>query len=127
MQGPFTNDGSVDFNDGIGKFAGAISGTGSFDISNGSTLQFDRGVSSGQQVDFQPNAANTLTLESASSFHGTIEDFFTGGDTVGATTFAKKAHGVCVHADERALNNGTWEADGRHAHGGPEEGGLARR
>ncbi len=113
VKGPCTNDSEVAFNDSIGKFAGAISGTGSFDIENGSTLQLDRGVSGGQEVSFQAGATNTLTLESASSFHGTIADFFTAGDTVDATTFAKKSTKFVY--TQTSADSCTWRlTDGAH-------------
>jgi hypothetical protein len=113
VNGPVTNDGSIGFNHAIGKFAGAISGTGNFAIGN-ATLEFDRGVSKGEQIGFGGSSAvGTLKLESASSFHGAIETFFSAGDTVDATTFAKSA--TTFLYTQTGTDSCTWTlTDGAH-------------
>ena len=88
--GTFTNDGSVNFSDDNDKIAGAISGTGNFSLSNGSTLEFGAGVSSGETVTFA-SGVDQLILDQPSSFNGTIDDFFTAGDAVIAKAFAEAA------------------------------------
>ena len=72
------------------RIAGAVSGTGSFNLSNGSTLTFGAGVSSGETVTFG-SGVDKLILDSASSFNGTINDFSTKGDEVLAQGFAESA------------------------------------
>ena len=89
--GPFTNNGSVNLSDDVDKLAGAINGTGNFGLSNGSTLEFGAGVASGESMTFGGGAADRLILDQASSFNGTIDDFFTKGDSVVAKTFAEAA------------------------------------
>ena len=88
--GAFTNDGTVNFSDNSDMIAGAVSGTGSFNLSNGSTLAFGAGVSSGETVTFG-SGVDRLILDSASSFSGTIDDFSTKGDEVLAQGFAESA------------------------------------
>jgi hypothetical protein len=87
--GSVTNNGSVNLSDDVDKLAGSINGTGNFSLSNGSTLEFGAGVASGESVTFDGGAPDRLILDQASSFHGTVDDFFTPGDRVVAKTFAK--------------------------------------
>ena len=87
--GAFTNDGSVDLSDDVAKIAAPISGAGDFDLSNRSTLEFGAGVSSGETVAF--SGVDQLSLDQASSFNATIDDFSTKGDTVLARNFAEAA------------------------------------
>jgi hypothetical protein len=92
--GAFTNDGSVqlDDDDDYEKLAGAVSGTGDFYLGIHSKLEFGSSVSSGETVDFSHPVKpriDTLVLDQASSFNGTIDDFFTKGDSVVAKTFAE--------------------------------------
>jgi cytoskeletal protein CcmA (bactofilin family) len=87
--GAFTNDGSVNFTDDYDKLAGAVSGTGNFSLADDATLEFGNGVSSGQVITFGGGDNNRLILDQASSFDGTIDDFFAKGDAVRAKTFAE--------------------------------------
>ena len=91
ITGAVTNDGSVNLSDDYAKIAGAVSGTGNFGLSNGSTLDFGNSVSSGETVTYGGGAADLLDLDAGSSFHGTIESFFTAGDAVDLTKFAFNA------------------------------------
>ncbi len=89
VAGAFTNDGSVNLSQDADTLAGAIGGTGSFSLSNGSKLEFGSAVSSGEAVTFGAGLTpDRLILDQPSSFNGTIDDFFTKGDLVGASTFA---------------------------------------
>ena len=90
--GAFTNNGAVNFNDDVDTITGAVSGTsGNFGLSDGSTLTFSAGVSSGEEVTYGGGAADLLNLKLAQSFDATIEDFFTVGDGVDLTTFGHSA------------------------------------
>jgi hypothetical protein len=90
--GSFTNNGTVNFSDDVDTIAGAVSGTsGNFGLSNGSTLTFSSGVSSGETVSYGGGAADLLNLGLAQSFDATIEDFFTVGDAVDLTNFGHSA------------------------------------
>ena len=89
--GSFTNNGTVNFSDDVDTIAGAVSGTGNFGLSNGSTLTFSAGASSGETVTYGGGAADLLNLKLAQSFDATIEDFFTVGDAVDLTTFGHSA------------------------------------
>jgi hypothetical protein len=86
--GAFTNDGSVALIDDTNTVVGAVGGTGDFSLSR-STLEFGSSVSSGETVTFAGDRADHLSLDSPSAFSGTIEDFFTAGDSVIAKTFAE--------------------------------------
>jgi Hyphally regulated cell wall protein N-terminal len=85
--GAFTNDGSVNLSNDFDRIAGAVSGTGTFNLSNGSALEFGAGVSSGETVTFG-SGPDRLGLDVASLFDGTIDDFSHKGDAVVASTFA---------------------------------------
>ena len=87
-EGPFTNDGSVNLTHDADTIGGAVGGTGDFTLSR-STLQFVHGVSSGETVTFE--GVDHLYLDSPSSFNGTIDDFFTKGNSVNAKGFAEAA------------------------------------
>jgi Hyphally regulated cell wall protein N-terminal len=87
--GAFTNDGSVNFSNDFDRIAGAVSGTGTFNLASGSALDFGAGVSSGETVAFgTASGVDSLALDAASLFDGTIDDFSDKGDTVVAKTFA---------------------------------------
>jgi len=88
--GAFTNDGSVNYADDYDLLVGAIRGTGDFSLSDRSTPEFGAGVSSRQTVMLGADAADKLNLDSASSFSGMIDDFFTKGDAI-ANTLAESA------------------------------------
>ncbi len=88
--GAFTNDGSVNFSNDSDMIAGAVSGTGNFSLTNGSTLDFGAGVSSGETVTFG-SGVDKLALAAASLFDGTINDFSDKGDQVLAQGFAESA------------------------------------
>jgi hypothetical protein len=87
--GAFINNGTVNFSYDTDTIAGAVSGTGNFGLSFGSTLTFSAGVSSGEDVTFGDDggAADLLNLKLAQSFDATIEDFYTVGDAVDLTNF----------------------------------------
>jgi hypothetical protein len=88
VKGALTNDDNVSFENGSdGEFAGSIDGTGFINVFE-SKVQFGSSVSSGQTISLD-GAPNEVTLDSPSSFQGTIDYFFTVGDVVDATTFAK--------------------------------------
>jgi hypothetical protein len=87
--GAFMNDGSVNFADDYDKISGAVSGRGSFSLADGATVELGGAVSSGETFKFDGGDKNRLILDQASSFHGTIDDFFTKGDAVRARTFAE--------------------------------------
>ncbi len=88
VTGAFTNDGSVNLSQDADTLAGAVGGTGSFSLSNGSKLEFGSAVSSGETVTFGEDTSDTLILDQPSTFQGTIDDFFTKGELVDASTFA---------------------------------------
>ena len=87
--GAITNDGQIDLYDDTDKLAGPISGGGSLLLFEASTLEFGAGVSSGETVTFESGLPDKLVLDQAASFVGTIDDFFTRGDSVVAKTFAE--------------------------------------
>jgi large repetitive protein len=64
--------------------AGAVSGTGTFTLASGSTLQLDSSVSPGETVAY--NGSATLGLSLANEFSGTISGFGTG-DAIDAQNF----------------------------------------
>jgi hypothetical protein len=90
VSGALTNNGSISIFDDTEELAGAVDGTGSFSLSTryrATNLVFDSSVSSGQTInEIAPllgGNAETLTLEQAQSFGGTISGFGTG-DTIDA-------------------------------------------
>jgi hypothetical protein len=87
--GPITNDGLVSLFDDTDTISGAVSGTGDFSLRS-STLEFVNGVAGGETVNFA-YGVNHLYLDSPSSFAGTIDAFFTSGDSVIAKGFAEAA------------------------------------
>jgi hypothetical protein len=89
--GPVTNNGAISIIDDTEEFAGADSGTGSFNLITRSSdetanLQFDSNVSSGQTINETGDGADALILEQAQNFAATISGFGTG-DTIDATNF----------------------------------------
>ena len=91
VPGAFTNDGTVDLQDDYDKLAGPVGGTGSFNLSDDSRLQFSDSVANGETVTFGDRTAEQLILDQASSFNGAIDDFFGKGDMVIAKDFAEAA------------------------------------
>ena len=81
--GSVTNDGAVNLNAEGETFAGAISGTGSFSLSSGSTLDFGSSAAMGETINFL--GADELKLGAAVSFAGSITGFG-AGDSLDATT-----------------------------------------
>jgi hypothetical protein len=73
----------------VDRLPDPVNGTGDFSISDHSRLYFGSSVSSGETVGF--NSAGKLILGQPSSFDGTIDDFFTKGDSVVAEGFAEAA------------------------------------
>jgi hypothetical protein len=85
-----TNNGSIHFNSDTDTIASDVTGTGSLDLSK-STLTLGGDVSSGQQVIFANGVGqgvSHLDLNDSVDFAGTVETFFTSGDTVTAHDFA---------------------------------------
>ena len=70
VSGTTTNNGAVYLISIASSLAGAVSGTGTFDLFNNSTLGFGSSVSSGQTVTF--DGAGALSLGQAGQFAGTI-------------------------------------------------------
>ncbi len=70
VSGTTTNNGAVYLISDSESLAGAVSGTGTFDLFNNSTLGFGSSVSSGQTVTF--DGAGALNLGQAGQFAGTI-------------------------------------------------------
>ncbi len=91
VPGAFTNNGTANLNDDYDKLTGPVNGTGNFNLSDGSRLQFSDSVSNLETVTFGGATPEQLILDRASSFHGTIDDFFAKGDLVIATNFAEAA------------------------------------
>ena len=87
-EGPLTNDGSINFSNDNDKLASAISGSGDMSSADRSRLELAAGVSSGETVTFA--GGDQLILDQASSYDGTIDDFFKG-DGVVARGFAEAA------------------------------------
>ena len=88
VSGTTTNNGVISIAVANGSYdteelAGAVSGTGSFSLSN-ADLAFDSSVSSGQTI--TETGTDVLTLKQAQSFAATISGFGTG-DTIDATNF----------------------------------------
>jgi hypothetical protein len=81
--GALTNDGAFSITNDTEELAGAVSGVGSFNLSNAHLL-FDSSVSAGQTI--TETGADALVLEQAQNFAATIKGFGTG-DTIDATNF----------------------------------------
>ena len=103
------------------RIAGAVSGTGSFNLSNGSTLTFGAGVSSGETVTFV-TASSKLILDFASPFSGTINEFSTKGDEVLAQGFSESA--TTFVYTQTGADRLLVDADGWLEHGGPQFAGA---
>ncbi len=88
VAGTLTNDGAFGIIHDSEKLAGAVVGTGNFDLLN-ATLQFDSSVSAGQTIE-DLSGADKLTLKEAQNFAGTIYAFGTN-DTIDATNFVETA------------------------------------
>jgi hypothetical protein len=69
--GTITNSGTLGSIDGDLIVDNSVSGTGNEQISSGGTLEFAASVSSGQTVTFA-NAGDTLKLDAAQNFSGTL-------------------------------------------------------
>ena len=83
VSGAMTNNGSVSIASDTEDLAGAVRGAGSFSLSN-SHLLFNSSVSAGQTIN--ESGADSLILEQAQKFAGTISGFGTG-DTIDAANF----------------------------------------
>jgi hypothetical protein len=85
VSGTTTNNGVINVHADTETLAGAVAGTGSFNLSSSNSaaanLVFDSSVSASQAVVYTD--ADTLTLEQAQSFGGTISGFG-AGDTIDA-------------------------------------------
>jgi FecR protein len=79
----FTNGGFVEVVSGNLKIGSAtgISGTGTFQVDAGTTLEFTSGVSSGQTVTFN-STTGTLKLDQAENFNGVVSGFSTADGTL---------------------------------------------
>ena len=88
VSGTTTNNGSISIASDTEQLAGAVSGAGSFSLSN-ANLQFDSSVSFGQTIK-ETGEDDALTLKQAQSFAATISGFGTG-DTIDATNFVETA------------------------------------
>jgi hypothetical protein len=87
VSGAVTNNGEFDIAGDAEDLAGAVSGTGQFNLSSGSALELGSSVSSGQTISFDSSsAADTLTLADATAFKGTLSGFG-AGDAIDLTTF----------------------------------------
>jgi hypothetical protein len=86
VTGSITNNGQFDISNGDAEvLKGAVSGSnGFFNLSSGSTLEFEGAVGSGQTVSF--SGADQLKLADATAFVAAISGFGVG-DTVDLTTF----------------------------------------
>lgn len=84
VAGSTTNDGTFDVTDDSETLAGAVLGTGTFNLGSGSTMQLDSSVSAGQTVGF--SGADTLGLSRADEFGGTLTGFG-AGDAIDAENF----------------------------------------
>jgi hypothetical protein len=73
-----TNGGTIEVMAATLDLQGAVTGTGSDEISGASTLQFDANVSAGQTVDFT-GAGGELALSDPAAFAGQISGFDTAG------------------------------------------------
>jgi len=82
--GTTTNNGTVYVTDDSETLAGAVSGTGTFSLASGSTLELNSSVSTGETVAY--NGSATLGLSLANEFSGTISGFGTG-DAIDAQNF----------------------------------------
>ena len=72
---------------------GPVSGTGEFNLSGRLPPESGAGVSSGQTLTFGAGATDEL-IGSAYSFDGMVDDIFTSGDAVIASTFAESARAL---------------------------------
>ncbi len=106
----FNNTGIVEVQTGTLDFSNAVTGTGAYTIgtaSNGATLEFDSSVAAGATVTFegptgtllilQPPSFSTSNVISGISGTGDVLDlrgFFSGSDTVHATTGAGSFNGT---------------------------------
>ena len=84
VAGSTTNDGTFNVTDDFETLAGAVLGTGTFNLCSGSTMQLDSSVSTGQTLAF--SGADTLGLSLANEFSGTLTGFGTG-DAIDAQNF----------------------------------------
>ena len=71
VSGAFANNGTVNVDGDKEEIAGAVTGTGTFTVSSGSTLQFDSSVASGQTV--TNKGGDEIALKLAPQFKGTID------------------------------------------------------
>jgi hypothetical protein len=85
VSGSVVNNGQFNISNDTEILKGAVTGTnGFFNLSSGSTLEFDGAVGSGQTVAF--SGADRLVLADASAFAAAISGFAVG-DSVDLTTF----------------------------------------
>lgn len=83
--GSVANNGTITLNNDIQTFAGAVSGVGTFLLTNNSTLELDGTVAAMLTVSFVNN--DTLKLGNAKSFSASISSFNVG-DFLDLTSYA---------------------------------------
>jgi Ca2+-binding RTX toxin-like protein len=106
LHGSVTNYGSIQALGGLVEIDGAVTGTGSFLISNGGTLILSGGASNA--VIFTGAAADTLELASPASFNGPLAGFASGDvlrlDGITATSAIVNGSTMVVGTLGAALN-----------------------
>ena len=109
VSGATTNNGSIAVTADTETLAGAVSGNGSFSLSNSfvstpTILQFNSSVSSGQTIN--ETGVDALILKQADKFAGTISGFGNGGnvDTIDAANFLLS--GTSLNFVENSANTG---------------------
>jgi len=95
-----TNDGTIAASNGTLLVYGSVAGTGTLQVTAGSSLTLQAAVAAGQTLAFGQNAS--VTLNDAGAFHGTIEGF-SPGDTINIGSLPASATNMVAMAANNVL------------------------
>jgi hypothetical protein len=113
VQAPLDNDGGNVDTYGNLSLWGAVTGSGTFNIETGNTLEFGSSIATGAAVAFA-GTTGTLQLDNSAAFAATISGF-TGNDVIDLTDLAYASSGETV----------SWtQGTGIHAAGGSDPSGT---
>ena len=97
VTGPVAVNGTVEASGGILDFQGFVTGTATFMIAAGATLEFDSPTSTGPMVSFASASSGTLLLGQATTFQGEISGF-SGSDVLDLRNFTDSSSDNAVSA-----------------------------